>query len=245
MKPTIPWMQQAFNIYNKKYFEGKLKTPNFSLQCPPGNWGFYLPNGTFNEFTRRVSLNGPGTICLSPQYSRLEKDLINTMLHEMIHMYINTVLLKYPRNKHGEEFQAWAQKLNQDGWNISERNEKQATDTTEDNEEIEYSNMEIKPHIFCLIEQPNDENNKIWGFKADYNTLNDYISTAKKLKKIGVSKLWVYYCYSGNMENMATSPKTLDGIGAQNVNDLITKLSRLLKEKLTKDNFKLIENITL
>ena len=44
MKPTLPWMKQAFAIYNAKYFHNRLKTPNFSLDSPEGNWGFYYPD---------------------------------------------------------------------------------------------------------------------------------------------------------------------------------------------------------
>ena len=128
MRPTIPWMQQAFGFYNKKYFGGRLEVPKFNLNCPYGNWGFYTPNGTFDRFTRRAKIFGSGTISLSNEYSRDEKDLIGTLLHEMIHMYIILVNKKYPFNQHGSMFQNWADKLNAQGWEISEANEKKDTD---------------------------------------------------------------------------------------------------------------------
>ena len=245
MRPTIPWMQQAFGFYNKKYFGGRLKTPKFSLDCPYGNWGFYTPNGTFNRVTRRATIFGPGTLSLTSKYSRDEKDLIGTLLHEMIHMYINTVMLKYPTIPHGREFQELAQRLNQDGWGISEANEKKTTDTLDDGDEVEYNNMQIKPYIFCIIQQPNSNTSKIWGFKADYSNLNSYINTAKNLKQFGATSVEVYYCYSYNMENMPSSPQELNGIGANNFNDLIYKLSKSLNERLTKENFKQIKVINL
>lgn len=245
MKPTLPWMKQAFATYNAKYFHNRLKTPNFSLDCPEGNWGFYYPDGTFNAITRKAKIFGPGTIYLNPDFSRDEKDLIGTLLHEMIHMFINTVLLKYPINAHGSDFQEFADFLNQDGWNISEANEKKITDTTDDTGDEEYANRTIQPSIFCIIEQPNDAQYKVWGFRAEYNQLNSYIQTARKTKNNGATVLNVYYCYSANMSKLPSSPRDLRGVGAQDYNTLLSRVSRIIGEQLSQDNFKLTQTITL
>ena len=246
MKPTIPWLQQAFGFYNEKYFGGRLKTPKFSLNCPYGNWGFYTPNGTFNRITRRATIFGPGTLSLTSKYSRDEKDLIGTLLHEMIHMYINTVMLKYPTNPHGREFQEIAQRLNQDGWNISEANEKKLTDREVQGDEADERGHEerlVKPHVFCVINQPQSNSFKLWGFRADFNNLQAYISTAKKIN--GANVINVYYCYSSNLNQMPTSPDNLAGVGANDYESLIKIVSRIIGERLTKENFNLAKTITL
>lgn len=247
MKPTIPWLKQAFNYYNTKYFGGKLMMPSFSLRCSDNNWGFYKPNGTFNKLTRRVALNGPGILFLNGNYSREEKDWVGTLLHEMIHMYINTVMLLYPSNPHGKEFYQLAQKINEDGWEISEKNEKKNTDIISGNDEdnIEYNNRIVKPYLFCIIDEPNGKNYKYWGFKGDYNTLPQYIATAKKLKQFGAKSVTIYYCYSNNLGSLNSSPQTLDGIGANSIEELIQKLSTLIKEPLKFDNFKQYKIINL
>lgn len=245
MKPTIQWMKQTFDVYNRKYFKGELREPEFSLDCPQGNWGFYMPDGTFNRITRNVKLFGPGTIFLSTVYSRTEKDLINTLLHEMIHMYIITVSLKYPLNQHGTEFQEWANYLNQFGWNISEYNEKQTTDILDNENNVDNNETMVNPYIFCIIEQPNDKQYKLWGFRADYNNLKTYMSSVKKLKKYGAAVLNIYYCYASNMKKIPIASQDLNGIGATNYNELIDIISRIIGEKITNKNFTLYKSFPI
>lgn len=248
MKPTIPWMVHTFNEYNEKYFHGRLRAPKFRLGCPKNDdWGCFRPDGV-QKGGVVTALYSTGTLFLNGQYMREEKDWIGTMLHEMIHMYIINVDRKYPMNGHGREFQEWANFLNRDGWNISEFNEKKSTDveTAEtQNDERSYDERLVKPYIFCIINQPQDNNYKLWGFKADYNTLNNYIDTARKLKQNGAVSVYVYYCYSGNMRNLQTSASTLMGVGGNSFNELIRTLSRAINEHLTQDNFKLYKEIKL
>ena len=74
MRITKQWLEHTFQFYNNKYFSGKLKTPLFNLSCPPGNWGYYQPNGNFNKRTRKVTkLKGPGTIFIASDYEREKK----------------------------------------------------------------------------------------------------------------------------------------------------------------------------
>ena len=246
MKPTLPWMAQAFDEYNAKYFGGRLARPRFSLRCNPNYWGYYQPNATYNRITRRTTVKSPGTLFLNGNYSREERDWIGTMLHEMIHMYINTVMRKYPINDHGDDFYNIAMRINQDGWNISEANEKKSTDReVQGNEADERSPEErlVKPHIFCVINQPQNNSFKLWGFRADFNNLQAYISTAKRIN--GANAIYVYYCYSSRLNQMPTSPDNLMGVGANDYESLIRTVSQIIGERLTKENFNLAKTITL
>lgn len=249
MRLTLPWIQQTFSEYNTKYFGGRLPMPRFSLNCHQGNWGYYKPNAIFNQITRRITkINSPGTIMLNGAFSRDEKDWIGTLLHEMIHMYIIVVLKKYPKNQHGQEFYNIAYYMNKDGWDISETNKRKSTDTEINGDEIdtrEHNERLIKPYVFCVIEQPQNQQYKLWGFKADYQTLNSYINTTKKLKNQGAIALNIYYCYSARMSNLQSNPQTLDGFGANDYNELIYKVSSAIKEKLTTEHFNLVKTVTL
>lgn len=247
MKPTLPWMAQTFNEYNNKYFAGAIPTPRFNLRCKDTDWGHYEPDGYVLPF-ERADVKSPGILSLNGNYSRLEKDWIGTLLHEMIHMYIITVMRRYPKNPHGELFQEIASRLNGYGWNISELEEKKSTDNLSgDGEEdtIDYNDMEIKPKIFCLIESPHNENNIFWGFRAEYNDLNSYIATAKKLKQSGAETLRIYFCYSVNLGKVNASSTTLDGFGANNIPSILHKFSTLINEKLDIKNFRLYKEIIL
>ena len=129
MVPTTIWLKDTFNFYNKKYFNGRLKTPIFSLNCPSEYWGEYSPDVRYDLLTRKIyRIYSNGLIKINTTYDRNERDVINTLLHEMIHMYINTVDCVYPICPHGRLFKKWANKLNHDGWEIYEITEIKPTD---------------------------------------------------------------------------------------------------------------------
>lgn len=246
MKPTLPWMGQTFDEYNTKYFGGRLSRPNFSLRCPDGNWGYYQPDATFNRITRKTFVKSPGILYLNANYSREEKDWVGTLLHEMIHMYINTVLCIYPINDHGREFYNIANRLNQDGWNISETNEMKSTDREvrgDESDERSHEERLVKPHIFCIVEQPQNNNFKLWGFRANFRELQSYISSAKKIN--GATEIKIFYCYSSKLNQLPTSSNNLMGIGANDFNSLIRTVSQIIGERLSADNFNLAKTITL
>lgn len=246
MKPTRGWMSQAFNEYNKKYFGGKLEMPYFSNQCDKRYWGYYMPDGNFTV-TRRFKKRGRGTIYLNGLYSREEKDWISTLLHEMTHMYINEILGEYPFNAHGKRFMEIANRINRDGWNIAECTEQKNTDVKGGgDDEMEYDDMQIKPEILCVISQPQDAINKVWGFRAENSNLNDYINTAKTLKQInGATNLSIYYCYTDKLKSMPTSPTTLVGVGSGGVKQLLYKLKQLYGCNLNGSIIKLVKTIDL
>lgn len=238
MIPTIPWLQQMFKNYNEKYFGGKIPMPRFSLNCPSGNWGYYKPYGNFNFLTRKVTPHSSGILYMTRVFSRTEKDVLNTLLHEMIHMYIILVDKQYPKNQHGKLFQAWADKLNSDGWNISEMNEKQDTD-------VENEKNSLKPNLLCIIEKPNGQNYKFWCFIPDYIFFNKYLQIARNMKKNGVTFFKVYYYYSHNTPNLPIANETLNGFGGMSFQECLNKLSKFVGEKITEENMKLSKEINL
>lgn len=99
-------MKQNFDFFNKKYFGGQLRAPRFSVNdCPEDLWGCY------DSATNKLSL--------TQLYSRKEHAIQETMIHEMIHMFIITVKGVNPWFEHGPMFYSIANKINADGWNIS------------------------------------------------------------------------------------------------------------------------------
>lgn len=253
MKPTIAWMSQTFDEYNRKYFGGKLRLPNFSTRCSNQHWGYYMPDGTYNKVTRTFKPNGFGTLYLNGNYDREENDLIGTLLHEMIHMYINTVMLKYPLNPHGRYFTSFANRLNQDGWNIMESNEQKDSDKYDSengNEKTSFKYRLPSPddetYLICIINQPNDPNFSTWLFRAEQENLNDYINTAKKLKNInGAESMAIYHCYAQELGQMPADSATLPGIGARGYHSALYELNKKYGVILGKKNFRLLKEIPL
>lgn len=260
--PNTEWMAQMFKYYNEKYFDGKLETPYFSTNCPKGKndsdfWGYYQPDEycDVNYLTRKLLEDPePGTIYLNGEYERTLKDVISTLLHEMIHMYIITVLRKYPINAHlNKDFKEWVKKLNENGWDITIKTEKKPTDVKIDNnqegndeEGDEYINNQQGDNVestntqnnnsndlfyFGVIDQPKDNNNPIWLFRLDIDDLQSYMKIIQHLKTIvGTTGFWIYITKNKNFNKLQMSPSDLSGVGGSSFEDILGKLNCGIKE---------------
>ena len=240
MKPSVQWMQENFDIFNERYFGGRLKYPKFSIFFRKDYWGYYQPNGDFNRFNREFYQNGTGTIYLNGNFERSERGLQCTLIHEMIHMYVNTVMKIYPRDPHGDEFYSIANRINMDGWNIGEID---GGDDVDDGYDDGY--YDNTTYLLCILEQPNHNVCKYWGFKADEDVLDRFVSTCKSLKTYGATKLSVYECTDGALQKLPSSHEKLLGVGADDVNTLFIYLSRISGGRISSNNLKLINEIQL
>lgn len=244
MKVTAEWAEHAFDLYNEKYFQNKLKKPEFVLECDPGYFGYYRPHGTFDKLNRKMThIFGPGTLYLNARYTnRSEKEWVETLLHEMIHMYLNTVKRVYPRNGHGAEFMKMAELLNNEGgWNISEYGENANLEgsRSEESEEI------IKPAIICAIEKPNGKNYRIWLFRADDKRLEQYKQTARKLSSAGAKSMIIYKCHMHALMKLPADPETLPGVGGNDYNDVLGKVGKIVGAEIDQDLFTGYDEIIL
>lgn len=104
---TTQWMSDTFDKYNKAYWQGKLRKPEFSI-C--------RTKTILGQF--RFSY-GQWLIRISDKFDRTEKEYTNTLLHEMIHLYIRQNKLKDTSRHHGRIFYEEADRINQYGWHIS------------------------------------------------------------------------------------------------------------------------------
>ena len=246
MIPTIPWLKEMFNLFNEKYFGDKIPMPTFSLDCPEGNWGYYKPNGTYSKITREVEPYSSGTLYITNKFSRDEKDIQNTLIHEMIHMYIILVNKKYPFNQHGSMFQNWADKLNAQGWEISEANEIKDTDIEADGEEtVQNNEQNLNQFLICVLEKPNGQNYKYWCFMPNPKTINNYVQIVRNMKQKGVTMLKIFYYYSPNKPNLPIATNQLEGFGSMDYQSMMNKLSSLVNNKITDENFKLVNTINI
>ena len=102
---TLSWIEQNFKKYNKEFWGGTLRKPYFEV-CKTKT---HL--GQFNSRT--------WTICISNYFDRSEREFANTLIHEMIHLYIRQNKLGNQRVHHGVEFYKEANRINKFGWNIA------------------------------------------------------------------------------------------------------------------------------
>lgn len=242
MKPTIEWMSQTFDEYNTKYFGGKLRRPKFALLRNKDYWGYYKPDGYVNRFTRKFDQTGPGIIYLNGLFSREEKSLISTLLHEMIHMYIYTIKKIEPRNQHGEEFYEIANFINRDGWNISEENEMTSNDILDDENNDEINDR--ASYTICILEHLNGNIGNYWGLIIKNDNIQEVISKAKTLNGYKVSKIYIYECYS-DLSNLLSNIKNLSGFSGNNIGEIFNKISISSRTRLNNNNLKLIDTINI
>ena len=112
MDITLDYIKSNFDKFNVKYFNGELITPKFRITRVKS----YLGQLSWKH------INGERTnylISISVMFDRSDKDFCNTILHEMIHLYIRQNNIKDTRPHHGMVFYQIADRINQYGWNIS------------------------------------------------------------------------------------------------------------------------------
>ena len=115
MTLTISYISEKFEKYNNLYFNGSLKTPKFKISNSKRALGTLCISRRLNfygEYTKEH------TILISKYYDRTEKQYDNTLIHEMIHLYIsqNDII---DNGSHGRRFKAECARINKYGWDLS------------------------------------------------------------------------------------------------------------------------------
>lgn len=80
MKVTGKLLEEKFNEYNKKYFNGSLTKPKFSTYVSETSMGIF----NVSERNNKTKL----TILIARNINFNEEELRDTLLHEMIHLYV-------------------------------------------------------------------------------------------------------------------------------------------------------------
>ena len=98
---------EAFDKYNRAYFEGKLPVPMFDLLHSFRTCGYfqYTKGGWFDK-----TLYDP-TISMTDYYDFTEMQFKDIMVHEMIHYYLAYFSIDR-RCRHGKKFMEMAERLN-------------------------------------------------------------------------------------------------------------------------------------
>lgn len=108
MKPTIDYLQTAFDKYNRLCFAGQLSQPTFTLSRAKTRLGW------MKHQVRRQHGVAPQhhfTIALTTAYDLSPDMLDDVLIHEMIHLYIASHQLK-DTSPHGRVFQQLMQAIN-------------------------------------------------------------------------------------------------------------------------------------
>lgn len=123
MIPSYVWAEKKFNEFNNAIFKGRLLKPVINITdfcfCDGefcyGSYEYALKTNWLGKIT---GVQNAGTITLNKSYDLTERRWEGVLLHEMVHMYVYTVLLKNPKDPHGPEFMNIANKIQAQGWNV-------------------------------------------------------------------------------------------------------------------------------
>ena len=110
MALTLEFIEQQFNVINKKHFDGKLLTPRFEITHVKSYLGQYHWHYSYDE---RIFWDS--VIRISDMFDRSDADITNTIAHEMIHLYIRQNKIRDTRPHHGRVFNSIADRLNREG----------------------------------------------------------------------------------------------------------------------------------
>ena len=120
-KPTTPMAVYWFRRLNYLLFNGKLGRVHIEVKKLHHDWGRCVanwdnrktPKGTFDQ--RRIPYHIPVDYYIQ-LHSKFEtwKDFIETLAHEMVHLYQMTVV-KDPYSNHNKNFYAFTKKFNDAG----------------------------------------------------------------------------------------------------------------------------------
>jgi len=109
MKATLPYITSKFKEFNDLIFEGKLSTPPIRVSCARKTLGKI-------RYTKRSSLFGREhysdiQLLISNYFDLDEKELEDTIIHEMIHYYIVSNNI-HDTSSHGTIFKEMMSSIN-------------------------------------------------------------------------------------------------------------------------------------
>ena len=115
---TIDFLKENFKVINELYFNNELVEPRFEITHVKSYLGQYHWHYDYRwdasncQYSRVLT---ESVIRISDMFDRTDDDIVNTLAHEMIHLYIRQNQITDTRPHHGRVFYSIADRLNYEG----------------------------------------------------------------------------------------------------------------------------------
>lgn len=185
---TLSFIAENFAKFNKEYFDGKLNTPTFEITHVKSYLGQYHWKYGSNYLWDGHRVLSESVIRISNMFDRNETDYCNTLIHEMIHLYIRQNNIKDTRAHHGRVFNSIADRINrQGGWHIARTDSIEGCGLTDKSKVNKY-------YIACFLSGSTGQyfrfrinekylqyyKNRFDNYPKHYNNVFIYVSTDDK-----------------------------------------------------------------
>lgn len=142
---TINFIENSFEKYNVLYFNGLLKKPIFKITNSKRRLGCLS--------TRYLPFKNEYTLSVSKYYDRTEKQYDNTIIHEMIHLYISQMGI-VDNGSHGRVFKQHCARINQYGWNLSRCTDASQWELTNESKKREENRLSKISYNVIVYKEP-------------------------------------------------------------------------------------------
>lgn len=224
MVPTVAWMRQKFVELNKKYFGGRIPMPTFDVAPLKGQWGkfTFIPPIKFDRNRRLIRReDNNGVLFLTSSYSRSEKSLIATLIHEMGHAYVSLVMNLWPENLHGKEFMQATSLARKDGWNVNSETMETETDV------YGGKNENVEECYLCIFTKPQGKDYRFWACKATKQNAREMQAVISKIPGVGSINFYTLP-NSEFLMHVKSDANTLLGWGAMTLEELVTTVAKYI-----------------
>lgn len=164
MKITLEFLTNSFNAFNKQYFSNELVMPSFEISHTKTALGDFSNLGN-NHYLIRVS----------DYYTRGQKEIETTLLHEMIHLYQRQILND---RGHGVSFKLKAEEINKKSeYHISRVTKIYTKDVNK-----EVNRLSVKEYNVAIYQ---NRNGRWFSFVMAVSKVNAWLKTLSYNSSIG------------------------------------------------------------
>ena len=220
---TKKWIQEKYDLFNSKYWNGELPPIEFKTNMGKKAWGYASYEYIINENRTRIESIRPISITMSNYFDSPEEVKMATLLHEMIHIadyhfnpehFINASRTNKNRkyDAHGPVFfMKEANRLKAYGWDINKTVTKEEVDISKysDSTMKKLERIASKGYAVLIADDANGKQGGKWVLMCDLNNVekftNNFLNYSKKWFQANFINPEWFECYTTEFATLKKS----------------------------------------